>query len=49
MQPYVRLYLGNIITAEAFIYAPGQKKRTALRQSEAILHTLVLPIDTVAP
>lgn len=52
--PYVSLTRldqvnGNIITAEAFIYAPGQKKRTALRQSEAILHTLVLPIDTVAP
>ena len=52
--PYVSLTRldqvnGNVITAETFIYAPGQKKRTALRQAEAILHTMVLPIDTVAP
>lgn len=51
--PYVSLTRldqvnGNIITAEAFIYGPGQKKRTALRQAEAILRTMTLPIDTVA-
>ncbi len=38
---------GNVVTAEAFVYAPGQKKRTALRQAEAILRTMVLPADTV--
>lgn len=35
----------NIITAESFIFASGQKKKTALRQSEAILYTLRLPQD----
>lgn len=30
----------HIITAETFVFAPGQKKRSALRQSEAILRTL---------
>lgn len=34
---------GRVITAEVFIFAPGQKKRNALRQSEAILYTLRLP------
>ena len=38
---------GRIITAEAFIYAAGQKKRNALRQAEAILYTLQLPQDTI--
>ena len=38
---------GRIVTAEAFLYAAGQKKRTALRQAEAILYTLQLPQDTV--
>ena len=38
---------GRIITAETFIYAAGQKKRTALRQAEAILYTLQLPQDTI--
>lgn len=33
----------RIITAEVFIFAPGQKKRNALRQAEAILYTLQLP------
>ena len=51
--PYVSLTRldqvnGNVVTAEAFIYGPGQKKRTALRQAEAILRTMTLPIDTVA-
>lgn len=33
----------RVITAEVYILAPGQKKRNALRQAEAILYTLVLP------
>ncbi len=31
---------GQVITAEVFLYAAGQKKRNALRQAEAILYTL---------
>ena len=38
---------GRVITAETFLYAAGQKKRTALRQAEAILYTLELPQDTI--
>ena len=38
---------GRIVTAEAFLYAAGQKKRNALRQAEAILYTLQLPQDTI--
>ena len=38
---------GRVVTAETFIYAAGQKKRTALRQAEAILYTLQLPQDTI--
>ncbi len=38
---------GRVITAEAFLFAAGQKKRNALRQSEAILYTLTLPTDTI--
>ena len=38
---------GRVITAETFLYAAGQKKRTALRQAEAILYTLTLPEDTI--
>ena len=38
---------GRIVTAEAFIYAAGQKKRNALRQAEAALYTLTLPEDRV--
>lgn len=43
--PYVshtRLDLkrGYVVTAEVFLYAAGQKKRNALRQTEAILYTL---------
>ncbi len=50
--PYVSLTRldpinGKVITAEAFQFGPGQKKRTPLRQAEAILHTLTLPIDTI--
>ena len=37
----------RVVTAETFLYAAGQKKRTALRQAEAILYTLQLPQDTV--
>ena len=33
----------KIITAEVMIFAPGQKKRNALRQAEAILYTIQLP------
>ena len=33
----------RVITAEVFIFAPGQKKRNPLRQAEAILYTLKLP------
>ncbi|MCQ2312283.1 MAG: DUF4837 family protein [Paludibacteraceae bacterium] len=32
----------QVITAEVFLYAAGQKKRNALRQAEAILYTLTL-------
>lgn len=35
----------NVITAETFIFAPGQKKRSALRGAEAVLYTLTLPQD----
>ena len=31
---------GRVVTAEAFLYAAGQKKRNAMRQMEAILYTL---------
>lgn len=37
----------RVVTAETFLYAAGQKKRTALRQTEAILYTLQLPEDKV--
>lgn len=33
----------NLVTAEVFVYAGGQKKRNAIRQAEAILYTLRLP------
>lgn len=50
--PYVSLtrldqVRGNVITAETFVFAPGQKKRNALRQAEAVLYTLQLPTDTI--
>ena len=38
---------GRVVTAEVFLYAAGQKKRTALRQAEAILYTLQLPEDRI--
>ena len=34
---------GRVVTAETFLYAPGQKKRNALRQDEAILYSLRMP------
>ena len=34
---------GRVVTAEAFLYAPGQKKRNAMRQTEAILYSLKMP------
>lgn len=34
---------GRVVTAEVFLYAPGQKKRNAMRQLEAILYTLEMP------
>jgi len=34
---------GRVVTAEVFLYAPGQKKRNAIRQLEAILYTLKMP------
>jgi len=36
---------GRVVTAEAFLFAPGQKKRNAMRQTEAILYTLKMPQD----
>jgi len=36
---------GRVVTAETFLFAAGQKKRNALRQSEAILYTLKMPQD----
>ena len=38
---------GRVVTVETFLYAAGQKKRSALRQTEAILYTLQLPQDTI--
>ena len=40
---------GRVVTAETFLYAAGQKKRSALRQAEAILYTLSLPQDSIRP
>ena len=34
---------GQVVTAETFLFASGQKKRNALRQAEAILYTLRMP------
>lgn len=34
---------GRVVTAEGFLFAPGQKKRNAMRQVEAILYTLKMP------
>lgn len=35
----------RVITAEALVYAAGQKKRNVYRQTEAILYTMKLPQD----
>ncbi|MDY2943210.1 MAG: DUF4837 family protein [Paludibacteraceae bacterium] len=48
--PYVSLTRldqanGRVVTAETFIFAAGQKKRNALRQSEAILYTLKMSYE----
>lgn len=34
---------GRVVTAEAFLFAPGQKKRNAMRQIESILYSLEMP------
>ena len=34
---------GQVVTAEAFLFAAGQKKRNAMRQLEAILYSLEMP------
>ncbi len=36
---------GRVIVAEAFVYAPGTKKRQMMRQLEAALFSLKLPAD----
>lgn len=33
----------RVVTAEAFVYAAGQKKRNVYRQAEAILYTMKMP------
>ena len=33
---------GRVVVADAFIYAPGQKKRNAMRQLAAAVSTLAL-------
>ena len=33
----------RVVTAETFLFAPGQKKRNAMRQCEAILYSLAMP------
>ena len=38
---------GRVVTAEAFLFAPGQKKRNAMRQAEAILYSLKMPNERV--
>ena len=40
---------GRVVTAETFVFAPGQKKRNALRQSEAILYTLKMNYEQPNP
>ncbi len=35
----------RVITAEVFVYAPGQKKRNPMRQLEAVLHSLKMPAE----
>ena len=33
----------RVVTAETFLFAPGQKKRNAMRQLEAVLYSLQMP------
>lgn len=52
--PYVSLSRldqanGRVVTAETFVFAAGQKKRNALRQSEAILYTLKMNYEQPNP
>lgn len=52
--PYVSLSRldqanGRVVTAETFVFAAGQKKRNALRQSEAILYTLKMTYEQPNP
>lgn len=52
--PYVSLSRldqanGRVVTAETFLFAAGQKKRNALRQSEAILYTLKMTYEQPNP
>ena len=52
--PYVSLTRldqanGRVVTTETFIFAAGQKKRNALRQSEAILYTLKMSYEKDVP
>lgn len=35
----------RVVTAEVFVYAPGQKKRNPLRQAEAVLYSVRLPSE----
>lgn len=39
----------RVVFAEGFVYAPGEDKRTLLRNLEAVLYTLRLPSDNVIP
>lgn len=38
----------RVVTVEAMLFAPGQKKRNALRQAEAVLYTLEMPNELAA-
>lgn len=38
----------RVVTVESMLFAPGQKKRSALRQAEAILYTLQMPNELKA-
>ena len=38
----------RVVTVESMLFAPGQKKRNALRQAEAILYTLQMPNELPA-
>ncbi|MBQ2540712.1 MAG: DUF4837 family protein [Paludibacteraceae bacterium] len=38
----------RVVTVESFVFAPGQKKRSAMRQAESILYTLQMPDELKA-